>query len=337
MSGRGCVAGSRTTRRDAACIAGSPTPRASGAPGGREPSDLYRGARLAAALEWRATHEDRLNHVEREFLDDSHAAALRQAHRRRRIFAGATALLALLAAVSTAFAIRGIERGRREQRADVSRALATQARAHLDDNVALAGLLGLEAFRIEPTAEARSAALSVLPALTSYHRLGAPLHHGRAVGRGVQPGRRDARDRRRRWRTVLGSGDAPAAQPAAVRGTPEPEVLDVAFSHDGRLLASGGADGTARLWNVARRAPASRPLSMHVDVVNGVAFSPDDRTRRGGRGRLGGRVLTRSARHRAAVERPVGNAAGSADQARCAYDHGRRVQPAWRAAGARRR
>jgi len=41
--------------------------------GGREPSDLYRGARLAAALEWRATHEDRLRLVEREFLDDSRA------------------------------------------------------------------------------------------------------------------------------------------------------------------------------------------------------------------------------------------------------------------------
>jgi WD40 repeat protein/DNA-binding SARP family transcriptional activator len=244
--------------------------------GGREPSDLYRGARLAAALEWRGTHEDRLNHVEREFLDDSTAAERRQARRRHQTVAGAIALLTLVAVVSTAIAIRGLQRGRREQRADVSRALATQARAHLDDNVALAGLLGLEAFRIEPTAEARSAALSVLPALTSYHRLGAPLHHGVGLtGVAFSPDGRtlataaddgvwlwDLKTRRRLDLPLSAHGGE--------------QVLAVAFSHDGRMLASGGADGTARLWNVARRAPASRPLLMHVDGVNGVAFSPDD-------------------------------------------------------------
>ena len=115
-------------------------PRREWARAAATPADLYRGARLAAALEWRGTHAERLNHVEREFLDGSRSAERRQAVRHRRSVAGAIALLGLIAAVSTAFAIRGVQRERREQRADVSRALATQARAHLDDNVALAGL-----------------------------------------------------------------------------------------------------------------------------------------------------------------------------------------------------
>ena len=36
--------------------------------GGRDPGELYRGARLAAALDWSAEHEDELNATERAFL-----------------------------------------------------------------------------------------------------------------------------------------------------------------------------------------------------------------------------------------------------------------------------
>ena len=53
-------------------------------------------------------------------------------------------------------------------------------------------------------------------------------------------------------------------------------VVSVAFSPDGRLLASGGDDSTVRLWRVADGA-LLRTLTGGSDHVYAVAFSPDGR------------------------------------------------------------
>ena len=53
-------------------------------------------------------------------------------------------------------------------------------------------------------------------------------------------------------------------------------VRSVAFSPDGRLLASGSLDGTAKLWDVASGREL-RTLSGHSGEVYSVAFSPDGR------------------------------------------------------------
>jgi WD40 repeat protein len=52
-------------------------------------------------------------------------------------------------------------------------------------------------------------------------------------------------------------------------------IKSVAFSPDGRFLATASADGSVRMWDVVGRRPLGEPLTGHAGQVNSVAFSPD--------------------------------------------------------------
>jgi WD40 repeat protein/predicted Ser/Thr protein kinase/tetratricopeptide (TPR) repeat protein len=54
-------------------------------------------------------------------------------------------------------------------------------------------------------------------------------------------------------------------------------VLSLAFSRDGKLLASGGQDGVIKLWDVASGTERAT-LRGHKGGVNSLAFTPDGRT-----------------------------------------------------------
>lgn len=54
----------------------------------------------------------------------------------------------------------------------------------------------------------------------------------------------------------------------------EREIHALAFSPDGRLLATGGQDNKVRIWHVPDGSPVGQPLP-HNDEVQQVVFSPD--------------------------------------------------------------
>jgi WD40 repeat protein len=124
---------------------------------GRDPAELYRGARLASALEWTESHDRELNELERAFLADSRAASEREAERQRRtnrrlrtLLAGVGVLLAVAvvagvialsqrqeanSAATTADARRLAAQAVSEERRDQALRLATAGVA-LDDSPA---------------------------------------------------------------------------------------------------------------------------------------------------------------------------------------------------------
>ena len=93
---------------------------------GRDPGDLYRGARLTGALEWAVQHSDELGVPERRFLDASRRRVGRNARRLRAVLAG-VALLLLASLVAGVIALVQKQHATTEARVALARQLGAQA------------------------------------------------------------------------------------------------------------------------------------------------------------------------------------------------------------------
>jgi WD40 repeat protein len=256
----------------------------------QDPSELYRGARLAATLEWleRAADPSVLNRLEDEFLQASRAAATVEGERQRRTnrrLRGllAAALVLLLAAVA-ASAVALVERGtaRNHETAAIAQRLGVQAltEPRLDRSL----LLARQGVELDNSRNTRSnlleallrspAAIRVLPAT------GSPLAALELAPNGQTLVVGDSRG------NVLFL-DAATGEPAGPRYTALGGITALKFSPNGRILAVAGDEFVdildARTHAYLRRLsppPLAGPTltGPHTGSLLGtIAFSPDSR------------------------------------------------------------
>jgi WD40 repeat protein len=207
----------------------------------RDPSYLYTGSLLQAVTDAAAriaanpAHHPPLSHTVREFLYASERAHRRRV-RQRQVLLALLTVLVLGFAAATVVAIRASQQVTHQLHVVTSGLLASQSRIIGDADPALSKLLSVAAWRINPSSIARSAMLAAAA------RPGIAILKGQGIG--------------------------------AVLGVHTRSVNSVAFSPNGRILASGSVDRTAQLWDVATRRPIGYPLVTYTGGVNAVAFSP---------------------------------------------------------------
>jgi DNA-binding SARP family transcriptional activator len=198
---------------------------------------LYRGARLAATLDWVREHPGELTGAEGAFLAASQdavlAGELRDRRRVRRLRQLLTAAVAAFV-VATAGGVVAINQQQRADAANLSsdaRRLTAEAIAEPDLRVSV--LLAVAAMRLDDSGQARDG-----------------------------------------LRTVLRRSPRLAA--AAGITTPD-RVTAVALSPDGKTVAAASSSGSVWLYESDGLRPAGRLAYPGHGPVNGVAFTPDGR------------------------------------------------------------
>jgi WD40 repeat protein len=249
---------------------------------GRDPEYLPREGRLAQLEAWAGSTDLALTASERDFLAEAraaaNAAARRRARRRRATLAGFAALAAAASALA-AFALVLRNEARDAARLATARQLAASAQANLEVDPERSILLAIEAAettRRHDGTVLTEAQQALHDAVAASRVLSAVPGVGRRTGIGhVTALAPDA------TRFVAASLEGGTASIRDLRGRKlarlfghKGEVFAVGYAPDGRLVATGGADGTARLWNAAT-GDLVHVLRAHRGGVFATRFSTD--------------------------------------------------------------
>ncbi|WP_180903779.1 helix-turn-helix domain-containing protein [Nonomuraea indica] len=249
---------------------------------GRDPSLLYRGARLQAAQEWAAGAETVPTLPERDFLDAGLAlraaeeAAARRRVRRVRHLAVTLAVLLVLASTATVYAARTQVAATEQRDVALSQKVAGEAAALREAAPSLAAQLSLAAYRLARTPEARGGLLTAftLPYATR-------LPAGAGVNKALFSRRGDL--------LVTAGDDGVRLWDVTARHRPRllsafgadaADVESAALSGDGRRLVTAGHDGFLRVWDVGdRRRPTELAgVAAHRAPSWSVALTADGAT-----------------------------------------------------------
>jgi WD40 repeat protein len=126
---------------------------------GRDPTELFRGPRLSATLDWTATHGRELNSLEREFVAASRAASEQEARKQRRINRRLRGLLAaavvLLVAAAVAGAVALVQRSHARHSATTAEAQRLGAQALTVTPPDQSFLYARESYNLEPSPATR--------------------------------------------------------------------------------------------------------------------------------------------------------------------------------------
>ena len=244
---------------------------------GRDETDLYRGPRLAAAVEL-AGEDRQLSRVEREFLEASRDAQDRQLRSARRRARRLRALLAVVAVALVVAVIAGavalVERGSARRSAVVAQAgrLAAQSREAAAQHPDLALLLALEAGRLDDSIETRGA---LLGALEQGSRVRAWLRgfDSPVNGTAFSPDGRLLATVTLGGTTLWDTATWRRIGPSLPSSQGGSEAVD--FSPDGRTLAIAGGAGKVELWDVESRRRLRELRSRGAARLATVRYSPD--------------------------------------------------------------
>lgn len=265
----------------------------------RDPSILYRGARLAEALEWSDAHPGEPNNQERAFLRASQAAQTRGARLRYgAVVAIAVLLVTALSVFGTSQRQLAVQRGHAQETATVllgeaqsarqtavaeadnanlaalrsrSGELAAQAIASIERDPELSILLALEAISTTQTASAEDALRRAM--LSSYVAADIPQNQ-LAMDVAFSPDGNSLAVAT--WGDPIQIWDSGTRQLVGQLTGHYSPTFQLDYDPAGDRIVSTHSDGTVRLWD-ARTRTLLRRLSGHSQFIWDVDFAPDGR------------------------------------------------------------